>query len=210
MGLEEWNWNKPGLELDNRCGVMRCQTVSVVWWWYTDEHNQNCIMVNFSEICRGWKTLLGLILVYTFGYPPTIVVVMTSLISAEYNNKTLSVFENQDFTHHETQKAVIISVFTIFMNSVPLCLNFVSTTTIKIAIFATCLQIVGLLLCYLTISSSWVGILLGFGVLVGSGIGLHIVNILTVACRAFPTSLTLACGKSLIYIFDQNIPTIRT
>ena len=155
-------------------------------------------MVNFSEIINEWKTLLGMILVYTFGYPPTIVVVMTSLISPEKNNQTVSLFNNQeDFSHLETEKAVIISVFTIFMNSVPLCQNFVSTTTRKIAIFATCLQIVALLLCYLTISSSWIGILLGFGVLVGSGIGLHLVNILTVAYRAFPNTLTLACGNFL-------------
>ena len=161
-------------------------------------------MVNFSEIRQGWKTLLGLILVYTFGYPPTIVVVMTGLLSPEYN-QTLSLFENQeDFSRLETEKAVIISVFTIFMNSVPLCLNFVSITTRKIAILATCLQIVGLLLCYLTISSSWIGILLGFGVLVGSGIGLHIVNVLTVACTAFPTSLTLACG---IFLKFNIVPT---
>ena len=153
-----------------------------------------------------------MILVYTFGYPPTIVVVMTSLISGNCFNRSLLEPEDKvDFTSYEREKAVIISVFTIFMNSVPLCLNFISTTTRKIAIFATCLQIVGLLLCYLTISNSRIGIILGFGVLVSGGIGLNIVNNITVACRVFPNTLTLACGNFsyIINLFEEKSYTFN-
>ena len=60
-----------------------------------------------SEILTGWRTLLGLVLVYIFGYPGTILPVLRTLLHVEDG----------------TQRAVIVSVFTIFMNSAPLSLN---------------------------------------------------------------------------------------
>ena len=59
------------------------------------------------EILTGWRTLLGLVLVYIFGYPGTILVVLRTLLHVEDG----------------TQRSVIFSVFTMFMNSAPLSLN---------------------------------------------------------------------------------------
>ena len=38
-----------------------------------------------KEVARGWKTLLGTILVYVMGYPGTILIVVPSLINLQTN-----------------------------------------------------------------------------------------------------------------------------
>ena len=64
-----------------------------------------------------------------------------------------------------------------------------------VALGATVLHILGLLICAFTLPSDWLWPALGFGVLVGSGVGFNLTNNIIVAKKCFPHAVTLVFGK---------------
>ena len=87
--------------------------------------------------------------------------------------------------------------FTIFINtagfSVYPLLKFVSYRWV--AVISTILQVVGLVICAFTVTEHIVWTILGFGVLVGSGVGMTFMNNMIISQKTFPNSLSVAVGK---------------
>ena len=64
-----------------------------------------------------------------------------------------------------------------------------------VAVISTILQVVGLAICALTVTGHIGWTILGFGVLVGSGVGITFMNNIVISHRTFPNSLTMVFGK---------------
>ena len=108
----------------------------------------------------------------------------------EQNDIVIVIEKPQEFSW-----AVI--TFTIFMNtagfSVSPLLKIVSFRWV--AVISTILQVVGLITCALTVTGHIGWTILGFGVLVGSGVGITFMNNIVISHKTFPNSLTLVFGK---------------
>lgn len=63
-----------------------------------------------------------------------------------------------------------------------------------VAVISTLLQVVGLVICALTVTGHFCWTLLGFGVMVGSGVGITFINNIVICHKTFPKSLTLVFG----------------
>ena len=97
----------------------------------------------------------------------------------------------------ERESCLAVILFTVFMNtagfSVSPLLKVVSFRCV--AVISTLLQVLGLAICALTVTGHFCWTLLGFGVLVGSGVGITFINNIVISHKTFPKSLTLVFGK---------------
>ena len=121
-----------------------------------------------------------------------------------------------------------VTIFTIFMNTAGLLGKFSSGLTVltlnllhclvtpmltrlssrQVGLISTSLQVAGVALCALTLSEDSFWTILGFGVLVGSGVGITFMNNIAVSAKTFPQSLSLIFGIALttICILGASVP----
>ena len=64
-----------------------------------------------------------------------------------------------------------------------------------VAVISTILQVSGLMICAFTVPEHIGWTILGFGVLVGSGVGITFMNNIAISHKTFPTSLPVVIGK---------------
>ena len=68
-------------------------------------------------------------------------------------------------------------------------------TSRQVGLISSSLQVLGVALCALTINEDSYWTILGFGVLVGSGVGITFMNNIAISAQTFPNSLSLIFGK---------------
>lgn len=143
-----------------------------------------------KEFREGWVILVAAILQYVFGYPATLLPMSGILLGPKY----------QHFKTSETEKAVTIGLFTVFMNLVSIFVGpMVKARSSRfVAIIATSCQVLGLVICAFSNSSAL--IMIGFGILVGTGVGLSFVNNIIIVRKHFPSNVALAFGTALSFI----------
>ena len=80
----------------------------------------------------------------------------------------------------------------------------------QVGLTSTGLQVLGVALCALTLSQHSTWRILGFGVMVGSGVGITFMNNIAISAKVFPHSLSLMFGIALttICIFGSAVPEI--
>ena len=152
------------------------------------------------EFKSGWMIIMAAVLQYVFGYPATILPMSSILFGPKY----------KEFKTSETEKAVMVGLFTVFMNIVSIFVGpMVKARSSRfVAILATSCQVLGLVIC--AFSNCTALIIIGFGMFVGTGVGLSFVNNIIIVTKYFPKSTGIAFGTALscICLIGLVIPLI--
>jgi len=152
-----------------------------------------------TEFRNGWVTLVAAILQYVTGYPGTILPLSGILFGPKY----------EKFKTSETEKAVTTGLFIVFMNLVSIFVGpMVKARSSRfVATIATFCQVSGLILCAFSNSSAW--LMVGFGILVGTGVGLSFVNNIIIVQKSFKsTSLAFGSALTIISLLGVAIPPV--
>jgi len=152
-----------------------------------------------TEFRNGWVTLVAAILQYVTGYPGTILPLSGILFGPKY----------EKFKTSETEKAVTTGLFIVFMNLVSIFVGpMVKARSSRfVATFATFCQVSGLIVCAFSNSSAW--LMVGFGILVGTGVGLSFVNNIIIVQKSFKsTSLAFGSALTIISLLGVAIPPV--
>ena len=153
-----------------------------------------------KELKEGWLIILATFLQYVIGYPANILPMSAILFAPKY----------EKFKASGTEEAIVIGLFTVSMNIVSIFVSpLVNARSPRfVAVIATTCQVSGLLIC--SISDSLPVIMVGFGVVTGSGVGLSLVNNIIIVKKHFPNSIGIAFGVALtlICIVGLLIPQI--
>jgi len=151
------------------------------------------------EFRNGWVTLVAAILQYVTGYPGTIFPLSGILFGPKY----------EKFKTSETEKAVTTGLFIVFMNLVSIFVGpMVKARSSRfVATIATFCQVSGLIVCAFSNSSAW--LMVGFGILVGTGVGLSFVNNIIIVQKSFKsTSLAFGSALTIISLLGVAIPPV--
>ena len=152
-----------------------------------------------TEFRNGWVTLVAAILQYVTGYPGTILPLSGILFGPKY----------EKFKTSETEKAVTTGLFIVFMNLVSIFVGpMVKARSSRfVATIATFCQVLGLIVCAFSNSSAW--LMVGFGILVGTGVGLSFVNNIIIVQKSFKsTSLAFGSALTIISLLGVAIPPV--
>jgi len=152
-----------------------------------------------TEFRNGWVTLVAAILQYVTGYPGTILPLSGILFGPKY----------EKFKTSETEKAVTTGLFIVFMNLVSIFVGpMVKARSSRfVATIATFCQVSGLIVCAFSNSSAW--LMVGFGILVGTGVGLSFVNNIIIVQKSFKsTSLAFGSALTIISLLGVAIPPV--
>ena len=146
--------------------------------------------MKIKELKEGWLVILATILQFLVGYPANLLPVCGVLF----------VPKEKAFGASGTERAIIIGLFTVFMNLVSIFVGpLVKAKGHRyVAILATSSQVVGLVIC--AFSGSITILMIGFGVFVGMGVGLALVNNIIITKKTFPNSVGIAVGTALTCI----------
>jgi len=152
-----------------------------------------------SEFRNGWVPLVAAILQYVTGYPGTILPLSGILFGPKY----------EKFKTSETEKAVTTGLFIVFMNLVSIFVGpMVKARSSRfVATIATFCQVFGLIVC--AFSNSSYMLMVGFGILVGTGVGLSFVNNIIIVQKSFKsTSLAFGLALTIISLLGVAIPPV--
>ena len=142
--------------------------------------------MKIKELKAGWLIILATVLQYVVGYPANILPMCGILFATKY----------EAFEASGTEKAVIIGLFTVFMNIVSMFVGpLVKAKSPRfVAFLATSSQLLGLVIC--AFSGSTAVIMVGFGILVGAGVGLSLVNNIFIVKKKFPNIIGIVLWNS--------------
>jgi len=146
--------------------------------------------IKIQELKEGWLVILATILQFLFGYPANILPISGILFAPK----------DKAFGASGTETAVTIGLFTVFMNFVSIFVGpLVKAKSPRfVAVLATSSQVFGLIIC--AFSGSIAMIMVGFGIFVGAGAGLSLVNNIIITKKNFPNSMGIAIGIALTCI----------
>jgi len=162
-----------------------------------------------SKLREGWLVIVATVLQYTTGFSSTLIPILTDLLQGLSSTRHIGDEDKSDEAGScgNWSWAITMTIFTVSMNLAAVLVSPLVRVSSPafVAGLATTLQIGGLLIAAYTNSEA--GIEIGFGVLVGAGAGISLVNNIIFVKRNFETRLvSLVFGVAITSICLLGLP----